>query len=115
MNVRNFLYWLQGYFEISEKPKLGKSQLVIIKQHLDLVAKNDEKLSSEASKFLGDLYSAVDFWLKHMPSGKYLAYGQIKKLDEELKKQFLHAANDENPFLDGYEPLGDIYNNQRLC
>lgn len=115
MNSANFLYWLRGYFELAKEPKLRKPQLIIIKQHLDLVARNKDEKSTEGSKFLGDLYSAVNFWLKHIPSGNYLPYGQIKKLDEELKKQFLHIADDENPFLSGYEPLGDLYNTQRLC
>jgi hypothetical protein len=37
MSPENFIYWLQGYFEISGVTKLNESQVKIIKDHLKLV------------------------------------------------------------------------------
>lgn len=41
MNSRDFVYWLQGYFEIMEaggqRPSLTPEQVEIIKKHLQLV------------------------------------------------------------------------------
>lgn len=34
MNVVQFCYWLQGYFEIARNPSLNKERLLIIKKHL---------------------------------------------------------------------------------
>jgi hypothetical protein len=37
MSPENFIYWLQGYFEISGNKKLNESQVQVIKDHLKLV------------------------------------------------------------------------------
>jgi hypothetical protein len=37
MTERDFVYWLQGYFEICDTDKLTENQVVIIKNHLNLV------------------------------------------------------------------------------
>lgn len=36
MTPENFIYWLNGYFEISNSDKLSKEQVQIIKDHLKL-------------------------------------------------------------------------------
>lgn len=38
MNERDFFYWLQGFFEISETETLSKKQIQVIKDHMALVA-----------------------------------------------------------------------------
>jgi hypothetical protein len=37
MNERDFCYWLQGFFEVSASEKLTEEQVLIIKEHLQLV------------------------------------------------------------------------------
>lgn len=37
MQPRDFCYWLQGFFEISDAKALSPSQVEIVKNHLDLV------------------------------------------------------------------------------
>ncbi len=39
MNERDFVYWLQGYLEVSNANELDESQLQIVKDHLALVLK----------------------------------------------------------------------------
>jgi hypothetical protein len=39
MNERDFYYWLRGYFELTETDSLTSSQVAVIKEHMDLVAK----------------------------------------------------------------------------
>lgn len=37
MEAKDFVYWLQGYFEIEDPKTLSEKQVQIIKDHLDLV------------------------------------------------------------------------------
>ncbi len=37
MNAENFVYWLQGFFEMTEAQKLTPEQVEMIKEHLHLV------------------------------------------------------------------------------
>lgn len=41
MTSRDFVFWLQGYFEISELTELNEKQIKVIKRHLDLVFAHD--------------------------------------------------------------------------
>jgi len=41
MKSESFVYWLQGYFEISEAKELNEKQIEIIKNHLNLVFKHE--------------------------------------------------------------------------
>lgn len=36
MTAENFVYWLNGYFEISNSDKLSKEQVQIVRDHLKL-------------------------------------------------------------------------------
>lgn len=37
MTPRDFAYWLQGFFEISDAKSLGEKEIAMIKEHLGLV------------------------------------------------------------------------------
>lgn len=41
MTSRDFAYWLQGFFEISNSSELTQEQTKIIKAHLNLVFKHE--------------------------------------------------------------------------
>ena len=41
MTSRDFAFWLQGFFEISESENLSKEQTKVIKKHLNLVFKHE--------------------------------------------------------------------------
>lgn len=41
MNERDFAYWLQGFFELTDTDNLTKEQVAVIKQHLNLVFKKE--------------------------------------------------------------------------
>lgn len=41
MTSRDFAYWLQGFFEISETDELNIKQVKMIKAHLNLVFKHE--------------------------------------------------------------------------
>lgn len=36
LKPENFVYWLQGFFEISEAKTLTEEQVIIVKEHLEL-------------------------------------------------------------------------------
>ncbi len=41
MTSRDFVYWLQGFFEINDPQTINKEQTQIIKNHLNLVFHHD--------------------------------------------------------------------------
>lgn len=41
MTSRDFAFWLQGFFEISQAEKISADQVVQIKKHLNLVFKHE--------------------------------------------------------------------------
>lgn len=49
MTSRDFTYWLRGYLELSETESLTKEQLAMIKEHLNLVFKQEEDMDSSPS------------------------------------------------------------------
>ena len=58
MNERDFVYWLQGFFEISREKSLDESQTKIIKEHLALVFMKitKEKLDDDLKKMIPPYY-----------------------------------------------------------
>ena len=46
MKSRDFVFWLQGFFELSEEPQLSAKQVAAIKQHLGLVFAHDPDLGA---------------------------------------------------------------------
>ena len=60
MTSRDFCYWLQGYFEVSEPKEISEKQTQMIKKHLALVFKHeidpsmgDEKHQEELNNIHG--------------------------------------------------------------
>lgn len=41
MTSRDFVYWLQGYFEITDPTEINEKQTDLIKKHLNLVFKHE--------------------------------------------------------------------------
>lgn len=48
MRSRDFVFWLQGFFELSEELQLSAKQVAAIKQHLGLVFAHDPDLGAPA-------------------------------------------------------------------
>jgi hypothetical protein len=44
MNTENFAYWLQGFFEISKVETLTPEQIQEIKNHIELVKNEQNKV-----------------------------------------------------------------------
>jgi hypothetical protein len=62
MQARDFVFWLQGFFEINEPQTINKQQVEIIKNHLNLVFKHEidpslnEGKTKEEVKELHDIH-----------------------------------------------------------
>lgn len=41
MSSRDFVYWLQGFFEITDAKNITQQQTTVIKNHLNLVFKHE--------------------------------------------------------------------------
>jgi hypothetical protein len=41
MTSRDFVFWLQGFFEISKETSLSEDQIKVVKNHLAMVFKHD--------------------------------------------------------------------------
>jgi hypothetical protein len=62
MTSRDFVYWLQGFFEVSKPLSLSNEQIEVIKNHLNLVFKHEidpsiDKGSSEKREELTHVHS----------------------------------------------------------
>ena len=47
MKSGEFMYWLQGYFELTEATSLDEKQTIIIKRHLDMVKYHEKNKMHE--------------------------------------------------------------------
>jgi hypothetical protein len=62
MNERDFYYWLRGYFELTETDSLTSSQVAVIKEHMDLVAKKVTSLSVKDKSTAANRRELIDVW-----------------------------------------------------
>lgn len=63
MTSRDFAYWLQGFFEISENNMVTEHQVSIIKNHLNMVFKHEIDPShgdKDHQKMLSDIHKRID-------------------------------------------------------
>jgi len=67
MTSRDFAYWLQGFFEISNVEDLSKEQTKVIKNHLNMVFKH------EIDPSMGDVNHQQELNQLHKPSGNMTA------------------------------------------
>ncbi len=62
MTSRDFAYWLQGFFEISQCTEINEKQTQIIKNHLNMVFKHEIDPShgnADHQKILSDLHRGI--------------------------------------------------------
>ena len=62
MNERDFYYWLRGYFELTETDSLTSSQVAVIKEHMDLVAKKVTTISVNDKPADKNRREILDVW-----------------------------------------------------
>jgi hypothetical protein len=99
MQYRDFAYWLQGYFELTESTSINQKQLQIIKNHINLTLKfnerNDHAISSKAKDFVkwfdGFLFSY----------NENLIVSDIKPVADKLNSVFEHEIDASMPDKDG--------------
>ena len=62
MTSRDFAYWLQGYFEVSDPKEIGPKETEMIKKHLALVFKHeiDPSMGDEKhQQILNEIHSGI--------------------------------------------------------
>jgi hypothetical protein len=50
MLSRDFCFWLQGFFELSETDRITADQAMLIRRHLDLVFSHEDFLIKRAKR-----------------------------------------------------------------
>jgi hypothetical protein len=61
MTSRDFAFWLQGFFELTDSESISKEQTMVIKNHLNLVFKHDIDPSMGDKKHLDELNNIHNF------------------------------------------------------
>ena len=83
MDEKAFCYWLQGFFEMTEADTLSKKQVLMIKEHLNLVF---TKVTGDVKKPLDDLaQKTAPAWLN--PRVNFDADEPVCKTDKFLKQK----------------------------
>lgn len=65
MRSRDFVYWLNGYFEISDPKEIGQEETEMIKKHLKLVFKHEIDPSmgdEEHQEELNNIHNNSEKW-----------------------------------------------------
>lgn len=57
MTSRDFCYWLQGHFEISDKTSLNERETTLVKRHLAMVFKHEIDPSFKDADELRELHT----------------------------------------------------------
>lgn len=103
MKSRDFVYWLQGVFEIGDLKTLNEDQVKIVNAHLDLVFAHEKK-------------PELDFvhWLKGFMVGKteLLARG-VEVLRAEINSVFEHVIDPSFGGKEEQAKLDEIHNRTR--
>lgn len=85
MKPENFFYWLQGYFELSDKYQLSSSQVGCILRHIDLVRNTpgNEKLPERIVQIetLLSVFDSLD------------AIETTNKIQEWIHAEFFHVID----------------------
>ena len=94
MQITEFFYWLQGYFEISITPKvLTIEQCVIIRRHIALVFASKNKCSSDDTIRL----AKIDTLLGITIDGDISIEIVTDKIRNEVRAQFVHVIDPGYP------------------
>jgi hypothetical protein len=105
MTPRDFVYWLQGYFEIIEAKHLAvlsDEQIKIIRRHLAMlpVAKYDQSKLNFPT-YGQELCHELNYYLRE--AKEELSATKTLKVQRKLGELFVHVANDTNAYT--LEPL----------
>ena len=69
MKSENFVYWLQGFFELTDTEELTKEQVKMIKEHLQLVFDKQTSTLEELKTNEGTIKTP---FISPQPSDKYI-------------------------------------------
>ena len=106
MQITEFFYWLQGYFELSITPKvLTIEQCVIIRRHISLVFANKNKCSPDDTIRL----AKIDTLLGITIDGDISSEIVTDKIRKEVQAQFVHVIDPKYGPNDVQEKLNVIH------
>lgn len=111
MTSRDFCYWLQGLFELSENLTcLSAKQVSLIQKHLALVFRSQVDASRNADANVGARFCS---WLEGFLEDKDkepLEAASVSKIRERLNNQFLHAID---PTFQNRDELSEIHSGRK--
>jgi hypothetical protein len=107
MQITEFFYWLQGYFEISIVPKvLTIEQCVIIRRHVALVFASKNKCSPDDTMRI----AKMDTLLSLAIDGDISSENVTDRIRNEVHAQFVHVIDPGYGPNDVQEKLNIVHN-----
>jgi hypothetical protein len=99
MTSRDFAYWLQGFFEISNPQTIGAAETEMIKKHLNLVFKHEIDPSMGGPEHQAEL-NKIHMGYGPNQTADYLGFDHTTKYCSELppmdkKNRFEFATTEE--------------------
>ena len=93
MTSRDFAYWIQGFFELSNAETITKEQAIMIKKHLNLVFKHEIDPSMGDEKHQQELNDIHNQKVENPiePQTKILQEGK----DPKIESQFLFPKTED--------------------
>jgi len=103
MKDTNFVYWLQGYLELSEPTDLSEKVVVLIKKHLQIVLENTDD----------EIEIPFIFWLDGFLAANGdngLNTNMLKQIEDRIYGVFKHVIDPQtSPGLQGH--LNNLHGN----
>lgn len=90
MTSTNFVYWLQGWFEIQSPGQITLEQIDIIKNHINLVKRYSEL------KPYNDPISGTILWIEANIDNAFYSVTTFEELKGQVNKCFTHIDEDLN-------------------
>lgn len=107
MNSRDFLYWLQGYFELTSADAV--TNVVLSNQHVDMIIRHHmlatNELAPDDALTIGTIGGILATWRNLDEEGKLVATNTIREL---VQKRMTNVTSDMSSDLDKWSQLAGI-------
>lgn len=98
MKSRDFVYWLQGYFELAKPVELSTDALILIRRHLDMVKVHEGRNTSSIVSWLDGVLSHVPANIDELSlRGAFAVTAPTDLIRDRLADEFIHVIDPSFP------------------